>query len=1515
MPYYGSFKYGTAKYGGAAGFPVSDDFNIFDFCYPADAVMLSLFAYSAVEPTRSLTPPNLYFDGNNDLCMLSDDDIISGLRVTTSITPQFTVQFSILPVSLPADFSDLANHRFFVGAYNAQGRMLGLLFSENEGIALALEGGGPASPLPDTADLFDDGSEYYVFRVVIDDATARGQLYVTKKSQLEYIGHQLRCTFSLQTSPIYQTVDFLTVETLGSAGDPTEICLDCLRLSSKVLIPNKRPVAVADLEVVTPLAQYAGFDSSRSYDPEGQPVTHFWTITSVPDGSALRVDGTGNTPADVSGYTNTINGSAGDFSMISEGDLLFVGDHRSRVIYVNSDGSSVRMVDHVFPQSAVTAWYAITQGIWGGNVVASNVTVVLQEASDPTLLTPNIGDKYLIQSGVGDWLNKDNMIATWSGIAWSYAGPATGDALFDLATNRSYKYIELPPAPPPYVGFWYEREPSLKDLAHLTGRVTPISSFPPMVLGLYRVEIVVNDGDLDSLPLEVLLSVRYSATALGLTPDLSFIWNYLPNFWDLVEDKEKIDTIWSAFAQIASSDLLTLWQHAYSKSIKTIQSLFQRQWLDHSPYYEEPNYVELPAVIRYDVDVAGYATTPTPPAPADPEHNYQVDGGLPGGVSSDHILVLSGIGYHILRVEGNVIVTREALPATVSQFWMIRPHITSQFSDFSKLGAAPGDQAIFEITDDDQVTDIACYVHGARQGILIFDDTLIASYLSDSTIVVLFKGILRSSRMQVDDLVVSMPRLQEVINLRGVEDAPSPFFENTDFRVSSTLSDLGQSVTWIELQNTFRTQLVYGSHGSTTANDRFVSSEISFTDLFGEPGSDISDAIVVIDDVAHRLKSVISATELELFDPSIESGLSNQPWTIRSVDTPPETLFAEVTYLDNRPTIEANFGRLVGFTLDDLAARTDNLDYLSVVMGLWYVYWFARTPDNLRAGAQILLGLPFAVKSGTVIETSSPFDSDNDRLLIVDDEDPNILWPYFYPTVVGVATSRDTGSPLQVGDHVDQFDPISAGVTIQDWVSDPDWATIPVGAGELAEVQKIHFFEVKVLSEVFDLTNLTFMIGFLRKIKPVDSYPFFIVLRQVEDQVQVDDESAHGPAASNVGTYPDTWEAFPIPAGWVDSPNEMPRSAVPTYDITERWPVGRFSDVPILDFGGLHLADPPCLVPDGWSGGSHVATRGGGTFSMGSTDYSGEMVHMIGGSLPPYVTDLFASTDGHMEEVEDPGDPGSFWTPIGAPTTLAKDTGTYRTTPRSLEVEGMVEGEGCYQDFPAAVDEGFQVAVTGWAYIVSGQAHFQLLDQDGSSVLAEVRRSAVVGEWIQFVLHAWAVSSHTSNLRFRILVGPAGGHFFVDSIEAFAKNPPWDQWGIGKIYGGRTGGYTDPGGSPDEYLQFRIHGYYAAPVVPLIGDPLLVIGAAHGEGEIIMVSGPSPGAPPGSWPNPGQNDVWDGPYGPRIVDWTSGTHGAGWSPPNEGFVMGFTIPAGWYTRVTRGVKFGVKPLIPNVSDP
>lgn len=89
--------------------------------------------------------------------------------------------------------------------------------------------------------------------------------------------------------------------------------------------------------------------------------------------------------------------------------------------------------------------------------------------------------------------------------------------------------------------------------------------------------------------------------------------------------------------------------------------------------------------------------------------------------------------------------------------------------------------------------------------------------------------------------------------------------------------------------------------------------------------------------------------------------------------------------------------------------------------------------------------------------------------------------------------------------------------------------------------------------------------------------------------------------------------------------------------------------------------------------------------------------------------------------------------------------------------------------------------------------------------------------------------------------------------------------------------------------------------------------AAEVEDDALMLSGPHTGTggstPPGSWPSPGADDDWEGPYGPELVDWTNATHpGAdmtqgGWSPPNQSLKYDSDIPSGWYTRISNRNKY------------
>jgi len=112
-----------------------------------------------------------------------------------------------------------------------------------------------------------------------------------------------------------------------------------------------------------------------------------------------------------------------------------------------------------------------------------------------------------------------------------------------------------------------------------------VVSFAPDIIGLYVVQLIVNDGSFDSAPVtsDVNTKVVLVPQNRGIVPDMSWVWNFLSDFWTIVEQRERFETIWSSAVQIIAAEQLKLWQYDYNKSIQDIQEVIQKRWIAYEP--------------------------------------------------------------------------------------------------------------------------------------------------------------------------------------------------------------------------------------------------------------------------------------------------------------------------------------------------------------------------------------------------------------------------------------------------------------------------------------------------------------------------------------------------------------------------------------------------------------------------------------------------------------------------------------------------------------------------------------------------------------------------------------------------------------------------------------------------------------------------------------------------------------------------------------------------------------------
>lgn len=672
----------------------------------------------------------------------------------------------------------------------------------------------------------------------------------------------------------------------------------------------------------------------------------------------------------------------------------------------------------------------------------------------------------------------------------------------------------------------------------ISGATDVIATFFPDVPGFFKFDLVVFDGVLYSEPSTVVVNVLEAILPRGCTPDLRFLWDYLSDFWDLVEDRERIETVWGGVAQVAASELYNLWQIEYSKSIRDIQRTITRRWLHYDLFLREP-FPELTKV-------------------------HSVWGGVDSAVIPFNILGAAGqtlilsIPFFTNLVSVTVSGTNPMTPIQVvadlkaklqaidSRFNVVVITVTPIssiiriYASFPFTVVAGTSLSVFTVGDTNEpltlqvgglLTAVKTYqAPFSLQGLDIREGDLLTI---DGTGTFRIAGIadspsdpIRFQRIILKDEVplsaganwgIGMRIASSQLNFHGalVEKEDLALFEVAD-KLNGGVSYI--TVPVVGVSQPERNLLSVGLNDVLIPylgrTDQF---DVQFWGVYRRTYMPIEKVIL---DIPYLQRIIKDAPEEELLRRNLDYFIEEfrdqrcirfdqAIWQVDLDDEPIllTRLWAEYNYLDNGPTIEGNFGIPVEFLLEDLEAIGTNADYLSSVRGLWYSYLNGPTLRNLRIGTQILLGLPFAEEAGTIEEIRTDFSPNTGRILIRDTERNLIVRSYSFPKTLSMEINPKTNQAYVEGDTVAQFDPLVTGASILDWIKDPTYFQGFLNQGFFYEVEKFHRFVVRVDSAAFSLASLLFVRSFILRIKPTYTYPLFVVHSDVGDsEIDVSDE-------------------------------------------------------------------------------------------------------------------------------------------------------------------------------------------------------------------------------------------------------------------------------------------------------------------------------------------------------------------------------------------------------------------------
>lgn len=757
--------------------------------------------------------------------------------------------------------------------------------------------------------------------------------------------------------------------------------------------------------------------------------------------------------------------------------------------------------------------------------------------------------------------------------------------------------------------------------------------FSPDITGPYQIALQVGDANFNSevTVAEVYVSYIEIPYGEGIVPDMSFLWNYLGDFWNLFKDKEVYSTIWSAYNQIGADKLLELYQTQYNDSPVYAQYYFQKRWLNYNPSIEIENAAAIIGEDHYGSNaILEYPLVSS----TDNFTNYcnlsittQQDNGFvktPSGFNIGKRLLLlrdktylrkdSYNGYfsnNVLTIQRSLFESETPIINEAAlQYWRFLSTIDVN-KNVEELGIGQGD--IIELTvqlkgnrESDiyygsadtlistiQLPIISCSkqyvgfnwnfeklinnqsageldnsiifklaedlkISGINKGVnnnVIYTPNTLGSYLYNKLTSLEFKRrfyekeiklgsnidlgfyngqnislkvdvirLIRNNKILIDKEIRAIPTLQEYIKTpatstidgniyiiqngiaKKVDRDPLFLFENLDYTVSSDTLDLditlGVSKNVLAkfgdlLDRRVEVGDILRIRSGPNKGKEFVITEVSSKEDF-------------------KINFAPTYADVNAQATIIRNTKGNFLRFVKNVfNTPNINLWADVSLLDNSGNIENNFGKLIKYSREDLIKRKIKTPYRDVVAGLMYALAKGPSINNIKMGAQIILGLPFSFHKGKIIEINPDYKLNNDfspkqgRIVISEIDNmgnfTGLTETYFYPrgrqikdingnwiaqdpNFSGIAINPKTNKEYAVGDIVEIFAPLSKGIEIYDYYSNPEIVEPLLTSPEL-KLRKYHTFYFKVNADLFTIEDVAFLVAYLKQVKA--SHVFF----------------------------------------------------------------------------------------------------------------------------------------------------------------------------------------------------------------------------------------------------------------------------------------------------------------------------------------------------------------------------------------------------------------------------------------